>query len=66
MAMSEKELLVEMVLALRGLSSRLDDIEDIYGEIDDELSSVKDNLKSMELEAARQSLEMANMRLQKK
>ena len=65
MSLSEKELLVEAVMALRGLHSRIEEIEEAYDDLDDTVSSLKRDLKSVETEAVRQSLELSTMRLQK-
>ncbi len=64
MGLSEKELLVEAVMALRGLYSRIEEIEEAYEDLEDTVGSLKRELKAAKTEAARQSLEMANIRLQ--
>lgn len=66
MCLSEKELLVEAVMALRGLYSRIEEIEEAYDDLEDTVGSLKRELKAAKTEATRQSLEMATMRLQKK
>lgn len=65
MSLSEKELLVEAVMALRGLYSRMEKLEDELGELDDTVFSLKRELKSVKTEAVRNNLEVASMRLQK-
>ena len=66
MGLSEKELLVEAIMALRGLYSRIEEIEEAYDDLEDTVGSLKRELKAAKTEATRQSLEMATMRLQKK
>lgn len=65
MNLSEKELLVEAVMALRGLYTRIEEIEDAYDDLDNAVSVVKGELKSVKTEALRKDLEMVNIRLQK-
>lgn len=66
MSLSEKELLVEAVMALRGLYSRIEELEEAYGDLDDTVSSLKRDVKSVKSEAVRTDLEIATMRLQKR
>lgn len=66
MCLSEKELLVEAVMALRGLYSRIEEIEEAYDDLEDTVGSLKRELKAAKTEATRQSLEMATMKLQKR
>jgi len=65
MNLSEKELLVEAVMALRGLYSRIKDLEESYEDLDDTVSNLKKELKSVKTEAIRKDLEMTSMKLQK-
>ena len=65
MNLSEKELIVEAVMALRGLYSRIEELEKAYEDLDDTVSFLKKELKSVKTDAVRKDLEMATMRLQK-
>lgn len=64
MSLSEKELLVEIVMALRGLYSRIEEIEEEYADLDEAVSVMKGELKSMKTEAVRKDLEITNIKLQ--
>jgi len=65
MSLSEKELLVEIVMALRGLYSRIEELEVAHEELDDEVWNLKKEVKDVKTEAVRKDLELATMRLQK-
>ena len=65
MDLSEKELLVEAVIALRGLYSRIEKLEEAYEDLDYTVSSLKKDLKSVRTDAVRRDLEMTAMKLQK-
>lgn len=65
MNLSEKELLVEAVMALRGLYSRIEDLEESYDELDDRIASLKRDVKSAETKALINDLQVSSMRLQK-
>ena len=65
MNLSEKELLVEAVMALRGLYSRIEELEEAYEDLDETVLSLKKDIKSVKTDAIRKDLEMTTMRLQK-
>ena len=66
MNLSEKELLVEVVMALRGLYSRIEELEEAYEDLDENVSSLKRDIKSVKTDAVRKDLEITTMRLQKR
>jgi carbonic anhydrase len=61
----EKELQVEIVMALRGLYPRIEELEVAHEELDDEVWNLKKGVKGVKTEAVRRNLELATMRLQK-
>lgn len=62
--MSEKELLVEAVIALRGIYTRLYELEQMYEDIDSSISSIDKEFKSARIDGIRKDLELNSMRLQ--
>lgn len=65
MNLSVKELLVEAIIALRGLYARTEELEKAYDALEEEIKSLKRELGNVNTDAARQNLEMASLRLQK-
>lgn len=66
MGLSEKELLVEAVMALRGLYARIEELEEAYDDLEDSVSSMNKELKSVKTEAIRKNLEISTLQLQKR
>lgn len=65
MNLSEKELLVEAVMALRGLYSRVEELEEAYDGLNNSISCIKKEISSVKVAEIRKDLEMASSRLQK-
>ncbi|MBR5597073.1 MAG: hypothetical protein IKW30_06680 [Lachnospiraceae bacterium] len=65
MNLSEKELLVEAVLALRGIYSRIERLEDDYEDLEDTIHDLKKKVKSAETDALIKDLQVTAARLQK-
>ncbi|MEE0059628.1 MAG: hypothetical protein UE295_02240 [Acutalibacteraceae bacterium] len=65
MNLSEKELLVEAVMALRGFYSRVEELEEAYDDLNDTISVLKKEISSVKTAEIRKDLEMASSRLQK-
>lgn len=52
MALSDKELMVEAIMALRGYNTRLEDLDDRQNRLDRELSTLDDQLSRIDMAVA--------------